>query len=191
MKYKEFNDYELLYMVRESDDNSKDILYKKYEPLLKSIAHEFYEQYKYYGYDYEDFLQEAIISFERAIINFDEAKEILFYTFVSVCVKRSLITFARTISNNKKNISNIYCNEIDANTFVDEKSNIDNIVLNNEIESKIKNILFDLSIEFGAVLELRMNGFNYREISILLDIPTSTIEYRLRKIRKKLKRYYN
>ena len=35
MKYKEQNDYELLYMVRESNDEIKDILYEKTIQLSK------------------------------------------------------------------------------------------------------------------------------------------------------------
>jgi len=38
MNYKKINDYELLYMVRENDDYSKDLLYEKYLPIIKSLA---------------------------------------------------------------------------------------------------------------------------------------------------------
>ena len=41
---------------------------------------------------------------------------------------------------------------------------------------------FDLS--YSSILELRYNGFSYREISQLLDLPISTIDGRLYKIRK-------
>ena len=61
MDYKKYNDYELIYMVRENSTDSKDILREKYQPVLKSIAKEFYKSFKYYGYEYEDFLQEAEI----------------------------------------------------------------------------------------------------------------------------------
>ena len=46
MKYKELNDYELLYMVRESNDIIKEVLYVKYRPLIKNLSSEFYEKYK-------------------------------------------------------------------------------------------------------------------------------------------------
>ena len=46
MKYKNYNDYELIYMVKENDDFSYDALYKKYMPIIKSIAYDFYIKYK-------------------------------------------------------------------------------------------------------------------------------------------------
>ena len=44
-----------------------------------------------------------------------------------------------------------------------------------------------LSFEDSCIFELRYNGFSYKEISELLDIPVSTIDGRLSKIRVKLK----
>ena len=46
------------------------------------------------------------------------------------------------------------------------------------------------NIKDSAVLELRYNGFSYNEISSLLDIPLSTVDGRLYKIRKYLQSYY-
>ena len=190
MKYKKYNDYELLYMVRESNDDIKDLLYGKYQPVLRKISSDFYEKYKYYGYEYEDFYQEAVIAFERAIINYDENKESLFYTFVNLCIKRALISFCRNISNDKKNIANIYYSDIDDNIISDTSIDLDRTVINNELMITIRRYLLNLSLDYSSILELKINGFSYREIAILLDIPTSTVEYRIRKIRKKLKYCY-
>ena len=55
---------------------------------------------------------------------------------------------------------------------------------------RIIEIINKLPIEYSSVLELKMNGFNYREISTLLDIPSSTVEYRIRRIRKEINQYY-
>ena len=37
MDYKDYNDYELIYMVRENDDSSYDILFQKYIPIIKRM----------------------------------------------------------------------------------------------------------------------------------------------------------
>ena len=44
MNYKQ-NDYELIYMVRENDEVSQDLLYEKYLPIIKNLASEFYQKY--------------------------------------------------------------------------------------------------------------------------------------------------
>ena len=189
MKYKQYNDYELVYMVRENE-LSKDLLYKKYQPLLRKISDEFYRQYNCYGCDYHDFLQEANIAFEKAIINYDDSKDSLFYSFVDLCVRRRMITFCRNISNTKRNIASYYYIDISENPVPDYRNDISELMDNYDINKMIREIIYTMSLEYSSVLELKLNGFTYREISILLNAPSSTIEYRIRKIRKEISKYY-
>ena len=71
MNYKNYNDYELIYMVRENDVPF-DLLFEKYMPILRKLSSVYYMRYSSYGYDYEDFLQEACIAFQRAINKYDD-----------------------------------------------------------------------------------------------------------------------
>ena len=82
MNYKKYNDYELIYNVRENDDNSYNDLFNKYIPIMKRLAYNYYNKYSNYGYDLEDFQQEAFIAFHSAVNNFSESKNILFYTLI-------------------------------------------------------------------------------------------------------------
>ena len=97
MNYPNYNDYELISMVKENDENSYDILYQKYLPIIKKIASNYYFKYSNYGYDYEDFLQESHLAFQRALRYFDESRNSLFYTFVTVCLNRRLLSFSQRI----------------------------------------------------------------------------------------------
>ena len=188
MKYKQYNDYEILYMVRENE-LIKDILYKKYEPIIHKISRDFYEQYKYYGYEYSDFLQEANILFEKAITKYDESRESIFYTFVNLCIKRGLITFCKKISNSNKNLPLFnYVNLADYD-IADNKNDINDWLENYDIDRFVKQKIYDMPLEYSTILELKTNGFNYREISVLLDIPGSTVEYRIRRIRREIGKY--
>ena len=38
MDYKNINDYEQLYLIRENDDEAKDTVFHKYKPIIISIA---------------------------------------------------------------------------------------------------------------------------------------------------------
>lgn len=42
MNYKKYNDYELIYMIRENDDSSQNILFEKYQPIIRKFANDFY-----------------------------------------------------------------------------------------------------------------------------------------------------
>ena len=186
MNYKKYNDYELVYMVRENDDYSQDIIFKKYEPLLKKIAREYYTKYKEFGYDYEDFYQEAMIIFQKALLTYNEDKNIIFYTYVVACVKKGLSSFCRNILHNRNSVHLSKCLDTsDVVVSVDDNAskNIDYL----QFESICKDVIYSLNSEASAIMELKLNGFTYKEIGVLLDIPSSTVEYKGRKGRKLLR----
>ena len=88
----EYNDFELIYMAKEKNEEAIEMLYDKYKPLLDKKARECYLLCKNKGLEYNDFLQEAMIGFEEAIFSFDLNSNTLFYTFVNICVDRQLNT---------------------------------------------------------------------------------------------------
>ena len=188
MDYKNYNDYELVYMVRENDDDSKDILLKKYNPVIISIAQEFYERYKNYGYEYDDFYQEAMISFQKAIITYNDNKDSILYTFVNVCIRRNLQSFCRNISSNRKSFLSS-CVDIDDYDISDIKSNLNDNFDYLELAKICNKVIFELPSDVSAILELKLNGFTFNEIATLLDIPRSTAEFKSRCGRRLLKRY--
>lgn len=194
MDYKKYNDYELFYMIRENDEDSKNILFKKYDPIIRKIAGNFYNNFKKYGSDYEDFYQEALIAFQNAIISYDETKNILFYTFVTFCIKRSLQSYSRNISSSK--INNLIFDFIDIDEYEieDWNSSIEKSIDYECYKNICKKVIYDLPSESSAIIELRLNGFTYREIGVLLDIPSSSVEFKSRKgrllLRKSLHNYY-
>lgn len=171
MNYKNYNDYELIYMVRENDDYSYDILFNKYLPIIKNIAKKYYNLYNSYSYDLEDFEQEAYIAFQKAINSFSDSKNAIFYTFVIICIERHLISFCNKISNNKKNISNIFVDSLDKVEISDSLDILNDYFIYNSNLKNIWNIIYNKKIEYISVFELRWNHFSFSEISILLDMP--------------------
>ena len=187
MDYKKYNDYELIYMIRENDEQSNSILFEKYQPLIQKIARQFYQNFSNLGYQLDDFIQEARIGFYRAICNYREDSDILFYTFVVLCVKRGLISFCREISNSKKNISLDLFDDISNYDLEDKRSDIHSILQKKEIDCMVKKLLLDLPSDVSYIMELKWNGFSHREISILLDIPFRSVELKCRIAIRKLR----
>ena len=112
-----------------------------------------------------------------------------------MCIKRGLITFCHRISCVKKNLPSYDFVDLDSSSIEDMKESIDDCILYGELEQKIKKLMFDLPFEIGNVLELRINSFSYLEIAKLLDIPSSTVNFRCKKVRESIKQlfdnYYN
>lgn len=189
MDYKQYNDYELIYMVKENDEVSRDLLVKKYQPVINSIVNYYYSKYKNMGYQFEDFYQEAILAFYKTLSSYDPNKDVLFYTYVVLCVRRTLLSYVRGIRNDKsRRVLERYVELDDISYYVeDPKTNLETIYDEIETERLIKEFMYEIPLKLGVILELKFNGFNYLEIGTLLDIPSSTVEYRMRRIRKLLR----
>ena len=191
MDYKKYNDYELIDKIQENDDDSKNIMFDKYQPLIRGIANKYYQKYSDYGYQYEDFVQEAMIAFYKALTSYNEQRDNLFYTFVILCIDRNLLTFCKNISNPNRNVSYDSIEDINEANIVDVKSDVHSIISEYEQQEFIKDFIYELPLEVGAIIELKWNGFTYREIGFLLDIPSSSVEWKSRRARGQLqKKFY-
>lgn len=192
MKYKDINDYYLVDMICEGNDYYYGLLMDKYRPLIRNTAYKFYKNFKDLGYDFDDFIQEANVGFYKAIKYFDSDKNVLFYSFVSLCINRQLISFVNRLSVCKSN----YFMFIEDNYDFDSVFNY-NFDLCEKIflDDMIKEVIFENELEFSSVFELKINNFSYKEIQQLLGITFSQAEYRYKKMKfalnSKLKNYLN
>ena len=187
MNDKNYNDYELISMVRENDEFSYYSLFEKYKPIVKNISKEFYDRYSDYGYDYDDFIQEGYVGFQNALNKYDSSKGALFYTFVELCIRRRLLSFTKNITLPKRNISNKYFVSLDD---LDVRDN--SVSLNDELDyedtmNTIKDVLYSLDLKYTAPFELKMNNFSLKEISILLEVSINSVSYRVNLVRDEIR----
>ena len=187
MSYKKYNDYELIYMVREKDEDSYNAIFSKYYPIIKKISFNYYNRFNNYGYDYDDFIQEACLAFHGALSSFNEMENVLFYTYSITCMERKLISFCKKISCLKRTLSPDNYVEYNDNFYSDQKSNVFDEAQINDFYVLLKKTIYDLDYVDSCVLELKINNFSYKEISKLLDIPLRTVQFKAQKIRKILK----
>lgn len=192
MDYKQVNDYEVMYMVKENDDDdARGLLLKKYLPIVSKIAARYLAYAKTLGIEFDDLIQEGMIALNKAISGYNDNNGVLFFTYACVCIDRHLITYCKR-SNNKKNYYlNYSITDEDFYLLKDTKSSLDDFMNEQLAEESFmyyKN-LFD--IKYSSVFELRYNGFSYREISNLLDISIGTVDVRMSRVRKFLQGKYN
>ena len=184
MNYKNINDYELMYMIRENDDNAINMMYEKYLPLIRKIASKYYSKISYCGVDFDDFVQEGMIAVNRAIISYDSNSDVMVYTYIALCIERHYMTYCRNISNSKHYYLNTSVNDDDyaAIDYRDCEYYMNNIIVS-DVFTEYKNKLEFLD---ANIFELRFNGFSYKEIAILLDLSYEFILRRISIIRKML-----
>lgn len=201
MNYKDVNDYELLYLIEENNDEAQDILYQKYLPILRRLTMKYYHSLKAYGVDYEDLFQEAYLAFLQTIKLFNDKGDTLFYTYLGVNVNSKLANYARRITSQKNlfyanmlsldfNLSNVD----GINTLADciEDSGQENpsiLVEYNDTLQLLKKFSLELKPLQSQMFELLCSGFNNRDIATLLDINVKEVSNTIYRIRKRLKLY--
>lgn len=196
--YNELDDYELIYLVGENNENATNILYEKYKVVIELKAKKYLKYGKKLGLDYSDLFQEGMLGLSEAIKSFNDNKNAQFKTFANLCIERQIFSLLKKASRKKHALLNdsISLDEKineDDNTLLDvifekgtdPKELIEYKDNKNELFNKIEKDLTDLEKE---VLYLKMNGFDYKEISQLLNKSYKSIDSAIQRIRVKVRK---
>ena len=198
MDYRDFSDSELVYYVKENNEDASMIIFKKYEPLIAKISKKMCLYIKHNGIEIQDLMQEGRLGLNAAILSFDDSKDNLFYTFAKTCIERRMISLIVASRRQKHKI----LNESLSLEFAEEDGAIGNLeaVLSDKAENpeeklfvyerekelitKIKEILTDNEL---AVFELKLSGLNYKEIAEVLDKTPKSVDNSIQRIKSKFK----
>ncbi len=202
MECNEFNDYELISMLRESSEEAKDILYNKYSYIIDIEMKKYQKMARVLGYDLNDLYQDALVGFSDALNSYRDDKDAALSSFITLCVDRRLqvsIKKAGRLKNKmfSESLSLEYTYESFAIPLMDMLSDnsvndpLENIVKaekTEEINKKIKKVLSPMEFE---VFSLMMNELKYDEIATLLDEDLKSIDNAIQRIKGKLKKEFN
>ena len=188
--YKDLNDYELIYMIREKNIEY-DLLLNKYDVLVKTICNKYIDIASSIGIDYSDLYNIGLNALAIAINKYNEQSS-LFYTYASICIKSKIINYLRTNSGKRRIVSKDLINyeDLESGIYLSPSSFIDytNIdVIKDSISDLLKDYLYSLDYKLMPIFELYINGFNNKEISILLGIGRTNINYYIKKFKSDLK----
>ena len=185
----QYNDYELIYMIRE-DEEALDFLMRKYEPLFKKLSYSFAKKYKHRGIEFEDLMQCCRITLCKVIDRYDSNREVLFYSYLLLCLKSSMVNFCRSNFNKCDCFNYIELDNYDNLPEFVSDVNLYEDYGDYEFEEKIINFKNSLKFLDAQVFELRYNGFSYRAIADLLEISKKKVDNILVKIRKNMEKYF-
>lgn len=196
--YKDYNDQELIYLIGENSEEATKILYDKYNYLINIKVKKYLVLGKKMGLDYNDLFQEGMLGLSEAIKGYKDGKATKFSSFANLCIDRQLYsTLARagrkkhTILNESFSLdSSPEDDEKPLIKFLFDKSSDPSLKFENN-ESK-SNLIFELNNNLTPlekdVLDLRIKGFEYKEISKKLNKSYKSVDSSLQRIRLKLKK---
>lgn len=194
MSYEDLNDYELISYINESDEESKNILLKKYEPLINNMANKIIRTCPYLGIEVSDLVQEGFIGLNHAMGYFNEQKNITFYTFAKTCIERKMISViisAKRLKHKNLNESISFDTEDDGMLdylLKDETLNPEKIVIDKKENDDLINLINENLTELERdVFRLMLSDFNYKEIANILEKEPKQIDNAIQRIKSKSK----
>lgn len=103
--YYNYNDNELIYLIKDNNQFAKKVLYDKYSHLIRKIYNErnLKNHFLYY-----DFQQECYLALEKAIYSFNTEKGSSFYSFYSVVVSYLITKLLRNDRLKLKETNTVY-----------------------------------------------------------------------------------
>lgn len=199
MKYKEYNDNEIINYISEGNEEAINLIYEKYKPLISKIATRLYKKYcANTGLEINDLEQEGMVALSSAINYYQDSKDACFYTYAKTCIERKIISAVIGARRQKHKILNdsisfevnIGDTDLNLNLILKDEKNIpENIVIgresNKELMEKIEKVLTDFELK---VLQLRMDGFDYKQISEIVEKDTKAVDNAIYRIRNKIKK---
>lgn len=164
----QYNDYELLYLIGEFDEEAEYIFYEKYTRLIKNRINRFNIKNRFH----EDFLQEGLFMLYIAIRTYDMNSNKTFNKYFDLILQRK---FVKIIQKEK-----LYLYDVDLieepNVLYDESSFVYEISQPN---------LFS-SLE-EKVIDLKNKNYRPKEIAKILNCDVKSIYNCLCRIKNKTK----
>lgn len=167
---KNYNDNELLYLIREGNEEALEIMFKKYEHLILTKI----KKFKFNGLYKEDYLQEGRLMLHKAIRLYDTSSLKTFNKYFDLILTHRFISISRKNEKEKNTYAMAEVNPVEKNVFERKFENID--------FSKIK-----LSPLEREILKLRF--FQNSKISVIcqkLNVNEKTVYNTIQRIKRKI-----
>lgn len=195
--YRDLNDYELISYVSENNEEAKEIIFEKYQPLIHDRARKLFKYCKNNGAEENDLVQEGMIGLNDAIKTFQDSKDAIFYTYALKCINSRIISYIVKLGRLKNKILNDSLflelnNQDETNKFgknlIDNSYNPEEILMNEEKKNEIMNIIEKkLNETEKEIINLKINGFKYKEIADIVGKDTKYIDNCIQKCKNKIK----
>lgn len=193
-KYQDQTDERLIEQLRSGQTEITDYIMNKYKNLVRKRANAMF----LIGGDTDDLIQEGMIGLFKAIRDYRQEKDSSFYHFADLCITRQIYHAVEASQRKKHQPLNTYVSlnaemgQEGEDTLLDllesfENLNPEQLLIDREntraIQEQLKK---NLSRFERQVLQLYLQGMNYRQIAVRLEKEPKAIDNALQRIRGKI-----
>lgn len=189
----EYNDYELVFLAKEGNEDAVNLIYQKYKPIIIKKSKAAIVRANHHGIEISDIMQEGFIGLEEAINDFSENDNTSFYTFAILCINRQIINFLRKNTSGRDKILNDAVSiddVVEKNTkdYFDTEFSFISKETENNIIGELKTSLTNFELE---VFNRKLEGYSFEEIANNLNRDIKSIYNTFHRIKGKIKKIMN
>ncbi len=187
----DYNDFELVAMAQEGNEDSTNLIYQKYKPMIVKKSRNAIMYASHHGIEISDIMQEAYIGLEEAIKSFSQNDDATFYTFANLCIDRQIINYLRLITGGKNKLLNdaVYIDETLEGLIKDEEDIELSFLYKDSELILIDKVKQDLTNFENKVFDMKIKGYTISEISRKLNKDGKAIYNTIQRIKLKIKKY--
>lgn len=192
------NDYELIMLYRENNEDAKNILFLKYKYIIDVSIKKYSTLIKLLNIDYQEVISECNVGFTDGLNSYDETKDACLKTFLTLCVNRRLMTVLRKYNREKyKVLNDTYSLDYSYDKFKrplievledEKKEPLLNLVEEENFNGLINEIKSSLSKQELLVFDLLLDGQTNRQIVLLTNLDSKRVSNTIHRIRVKIKK---
>lgn len=182
--YKEFSDEELICRLRAGESAIEDYLLEKYKPFVKSKSRALF----LVGGDKEDLIQEGMIGLFKAIRDYDPENGAPFAAFARLCVERQIYTAIEAAGRLKNAPLNGYISLSEESENLPGYGMEEAVIERANYQQMYSKVQEHLSSMEKEVLELFLEGKDYRTIAKMLGKKAKSIDNTLQRIKAKIRK---
>ena len=192
------NDYELIMLYHENDEEAKNILFMKYKFIIDILIKKYSGISSSLNIDSQEIYSECTVGFSDALRSYQDNRDTSLPTFITLCIERKITSLLKKYNREKyKVIQNTYSLDYSYEEFnrpliemlTDNKNepllNMTNEENYHELLDNIKN---NLSKKEYEVFNLMLKGFDYQQIAKILQNTPKQIDNTMQRIKVKIEK---
>lgn len=195
----DINDYELIMLYHEKNEDAEEILLKKYNQIVSFVINKNKENLQRLNIDEQGLYSECLMMFSIALNKYNPIIDSSFYTFALTLITRKIKKEILKTNSLKSNyIDNAISLDVVSESNIALKDVIadkncldplERVVLEEKIEDLEKIIKLHLTAFEKDVYHLKEMGLSYTQIAKILGKSYKQIDNTIQRIRNKVKEY--